>query len=212
MTRARTCLPCDCNAPLGSAGNVGKTTYRVICKKCRHKWTVDGTPPKSWERTDTGGIRMKKSHGPCDCEPLSANVQPYTHGRFRLRCRRCNRSWVTFSIPANNAPQRRGPKPHFQVPVVVAAPVPTPPPAPPPPEPEPLPEQLPDPAPTPPPIARPFSADKPYDDRLITGVKIAAGTPLGVELEEAHYVRYREICKAPREDAVITYSPKEAAR
>jgi hypothetical protein len=212
MTRHRTCVPCNCNASLGYAGNVGKNSYRVICKKCRHKWMVDGTPPKSWERTDTGGIRMKKSHGPCDCEPLSANVQPYTHGRFRLRCRRCNRSWVTFSIPANNAPQRRGPKPHFQVPVVVAAPVPTPPPAPPPPEPEPLPEQLPDPTPTPPPIARPFSADKPYDDRLITDVDLAAGTPLGVELEGDDYLRYCEICKAPRENAVITYSPKEAAR
>lgn len=63
-----------------------------------------------------------------------------------------------------------------------------------------------------PPIARPFSADKPYDDRRITGVDLAAGTPLGVDLEGDDYVRYREICKAPRENAVITYSPKEAAR
>lgn len=73
-------------------------------------------------------------------------------------------------------------------------------------------EQLPDPTPTPPPIARPFSADKPYDDRLITDVDLAAGTPLGVELEGDDYLRYCEICKAPRENAVITYSPKEAAR
>lgn len=171
--------PCNCGAKLFNAGAT-KQGFRVMCSKCKKRWTADKPVPKALTRT---------SQGPCGCTPLSARVIPWTHGRFYLRCRICERSWIADSAPENNAPMR---KPWGRS--------------------KPQSERLPDPAPTPPPIARPYRDDKPYDDRLITGVKIAAGTPLGVDLEGEDYERYREICKAPRENSYITYSPKDAAR
>lgn len=182
--------PCNCGAKLFNAGAT-EQGFRIACSKCKKRWTADAPiPPRPRAIT-------RESHGPCGCNPPLPRVTPWTHGRFHLRCRLCKRSWIADKAPEHNPPARAWNRRTEPVAREVLTPEP---------------EPLPDPVPTPPPIARPFSADKPYDDRLITGVDLAAGTPLGIELEGDDYLRYCEICKAPRENVVITYSPKEAAR
>lgn len=152
-----------------------------------------------------GGPKGPRLKGPCGCgAPTRARDLVGTDAR-RVQCTACRRMW-TMKIAADF--ERKKGRPRKDAVRVAPPPLPVP-------EPAPVaPPSATSPAETSesersrklPPETVVFEDDVMYDDGG------AAGEPLGVELEGEFLERYREICKAPISDRVITYQPRNGSR